>query len=66
MDSYTYMSDEVISAIYERLPDHYDMSLNPSDMRTVIRGLRIAWENGLDDAGNMLSSIASTLTLEMI
>jgi hypothetical protein len=57
-------------AIHERLPDHYDMGLNPSDMGRLVYVLQQVQPSICDDyldwAQDFVSSIASTLGIEVI
>ena len=66
MESYTYCSDEAIEAIGSKLPEHYDMSLNESNMKNLLAALQQAWNIGNTWAGDFLFSIAETVTVEMI
>ena len=71
--SHTAMSDEGIRAVIERLPEHYDMSLNRADMQRLIRALVATEEEhvGIDDAfaewaAGFVSTIAETVGVEFV
>lgn len=71
MSAHTFGSDDGHKAIIAALPDHFDMSLNRSDMRTLLDALRAmaaantftpSWEA----AASFYSSVAETLGVELI
>ena len=48
MQSFTYMSDEALAATIVALPDHYPMTLNPTDvagLRQVLTTVYGGWDN---------------------
>lgn len=66
MSSFTYGSKEGAEAVVNRLPQHYDMSLNRTDMEELVTVLRRSWEHGNDWAGDFLSTIAETVGVEFV
>lgn len=72
MESYTMGTASMIAAMLRALPEHYEMSLNRSDMATVIEALSIGagfWQptdEDFDRMTSLFSSIAETLGVEGI
>lgn len=70
MDSFTFASDDGMRALRAKLPDVYQMTLNPSAMTTIVQALNLAWNTGpaelAEEAGPLLSAIAETLDIEFV
>lgn len=72
MESYTYGSDEAIQAMIRNLPQKYEVELTAHDMSTVVWALHRLWlddsqsDKTVQDAGDLLSSIAETLGVEFV
>jgi hypothetical protein len=66
MQTFTYCSEEGVTAVVDVLPHKYSMELNRSDMTELVTVLQMGWDNGSEWAGDFLSSIAQTLDIEFI
>ena len=77
MQSFTMGTSEMVSAMFERLPDRYPLELNRDDMVALITALAtsvgfVTWDDGevpdpiRERAESLFSGIAETLGVEGI
>lgn len=68
--TFTFGDPDAIDHAVDRLQGKYPMELNAPDFRTVLHALNYTWRNSegeeADNAGDLLSSILSTLEIEYV